>query len=380
MAITSYNGCTWYPIKSGNSCPVCGYKNGRCSVFIDNNTDKIVMYRCKYRQSDKPSQGWYIHLNLDSNGTNTQKSVSVTNLIADTKSQISDSKEYRLLKNAVYLKIRDLMYKYIKSYLYKEHIHDLIRRGLNEDEILNMKLFSYPRNSQKVNYNGKKINLTTAIVNDLLKCFEPNDLLKVPGFKVIEKNNKKYIILKSLTKKDNKFIDINAYFIPYINNENLITGMQYRLIESLIIKGKSIRYLWLSSDVSCGSPIDYYIPTKITRDDILLITEGSLKGKISSEKLGIRSLTEAGVSNYNNLIRELQKIEKRENKKFKIILAFDMDKYSIDEVITAEIKTAAMLKSLGYSVSVLEWNINDGKGLDDKLQSTGLKHFRCYKL
>ena len=62
MAITVYEGKTWYPIRSGNYCPICNSKKGRCSVLIDEN-QQPVMYRCKYAISNRASgDGWYIHL------------------------------------------------------------------------------------------------------------------------------------------------------------------------------------------------------------------------------------------------------------------------------------------------------------------------------
>ena len=163
---------------------------------------------------------------------------------------------------------------------------------------------------------------------------------------------------------------IDGFFIPYEDYLGRLVGMQYRLTTKLLDdKGKPIRYLWYASkNNSCSSPIDYHIPNIINTDDAILVTEGALKAKIASEKLGIRSLAEAGVSNYRRLIKELQLIEKHENKKYKIILALDMDKYTNIDVATAEISTVSMLKSLGYSVALLEWNIAEGKGVDDKLK------------
>ena len=154
--------------------------------------------------------------------------------------------------------------------------------------------------------------------------------------------------------------------------------MQYRLSNPIKDeKGKKLRYLWFSSkDVSCGSPIDYYKPMEIVLDDVLLVTEGAIKAKFAASKLKVRSLAEAGVGNYRNLVKTIQEIEKIEGKRYKILLALDMDKYSNDDVIKAEISTVALLKSLGYSTTILEWNEIDGKGIDDKLVNTSTKGFR----
>ena len=143
-------------------------------------------------------------------------------------------------------------------------------------------------------------------------------------------------------------------------------------------KKKAMRYLWYSSKtVTCGSPIDYYIPDEISLDDVILITEGGIKAKYAASKLKVRSLAEAGVGNYRSLVKNLQKIEKIEGKKYKVLLALDMDKYTNDDVISSEIRTVTLLKSLGYSVTILEWNYSEKtKGIDDKILNSGLSGFR----
>ena len=138
-----------------------------------------------------------------------------------------------------------------------------------------------------------------------------------------------------------------------------------------------MRYLWYSSkNISCGSPIDYFTPKELSDDNVILITEGAIKAKYAASRLKIRALAEAGVGNYRRLIYVLQKIEELENKRYRILLALDMDKYTNKDVINAEIKTISILLSLGYSVTLLEWNVLEGKGIDDKIKNFGIKDFR----
>ena len=153
--------------------------------------------------------------------------------------------------------------------------------------------------------------------------------------------------------------------------------MQYRLATPFIdSKGKSIRYFWYSSkNVSCGSPIDYYVPTTIRNENYILITEGAIKGKFAASKLGIRSLSEAGINNYKSVIKALMKIEELEDKEYGVLLALDMDKYQNSDVLSAEISTVSLLKTLGYDVTILEWSVEEGKGIDDKL-NLNCKGFR----
>ena len=46
-------------------------------------------------------------------------------------------------------------------------------------------------------------------------------------------------------------------------------------------------------------------------------------------------------------------------------------------LFSAEIRTVTLLKSLGYSVTILEWNYSEKtKGIDDKILNSGLSGFR----
>ncbi|WP_322019985.1 hypothetical protein [Clostridium butyricum] len=92
------------------------------------------------------------------------------------------------------------------------------------------------------------------------------------------------------------------------------------------MKEKKLDIYGIVQKNTCGSPIDFHIPKKLNITDSILITEGGLKAKIASEIIGIKSLAEAGVSNYRRLIKELQLIEEHENKRYKVLLALDMDK------------------------------------------------------
>jgi hypothetical protein len=368
MAVSQFGECTWYPIKSGHECPICHTKKGRCSIFAKKNGE-VVIYRCKYVSSNKPAlDGWYDHLASELNGSTVQK-INIDD-ISYKNEPITE--ELLIIWNKVYRKFRDISTQLSGSALSENHYANLLSRGLDKNSIINLGCFSIPGNT-KITYSTYQCSLRTAITNELLKSFTPETLIRVPGFRKVEVKGKKTYITFKNTMKDknsNSYVDIDGFFIPYEDYLGRLVGMQYRLTTKLLDdKGKPIRYLWYASkNNSCSSPIDYHIPNIINTDDAILVTEGALKAKIASEKLGIRSLAEAGVSNYRRLIKELQLIEKHENKKYKIILALDMDKYTNIDVATAEISTVSMLKSLGYSVALLEWNIAEGKGVDDKLK------------
>lgn len=378
MAITNYEGKKWYPIRSGHICPVCQSRKGRCSVLVD-ETEQPIMYRCKYSTSNRPSgDGWFLHL-VNEPIVKSQSNLSNKELIKDIIStkELEITDELIELRDRVYRKFRQIFHHLNGSLLYKEDLQSLLERGFTQDEIRNIGVFSIPRN-MKIQYDNYSCQLKTAIVKELLKIFKEEDLLKVPGFALIQTKDKSFVTFKNSTR-DSKgnIVDIKGYFIPYINHSGKLQGMQYRLATPFIDdKGKSIRYFWYSSKlVSCGSPVDYFIPTDIRNDDYILITEGAIKGKYAATKLGIRSLSEAGITNYKSLVRSLEKIEEIESKRYSILLCLDMDKYSNSDVLNAEISTISLLKNLGYNVTILEWDINEGKGIDDKL-CINAKNFR----
>lgn len=98
--------------------------------------------------------------------------------------------------------------------------------------------------------------------------------------------------------------------------------------------------------------------------------------KIACEKLNTLGMAQAGVTNYNALVTEIQMLEIKNRVKYNIILALDMDKNTIKQdvngkdfypVLDAETKTIDILKMTGHKVVIAEWDIEKGKGIDDAL-------------
>lgn len=381
MGVTMYEKGMYVPIRSSEPCPICGKKTGRCSRFYYN--DKLEHIACKHVVSDEPSglPGWYIHRINDK--ANYHIKEKEKNYIPDISTYIVDE-EILKLRNNVYRDLQALIKKHIPSGLYKEDKEDLIRRGLNDKEIESLGCFSVPKSSQKVSSDdgSYKMQLSTYISNKLFDKYG-NNLLKVAGFNKYNGKNGDYITFrtKMANPKTNKLQDIRGYFIPYINYKNQFVGMQYRLSEPrLDEKGKPIRYFWFSSrDASSGSPIDYIVPNQIVKDNILLLGEGALKMKIACLNLELKGMAEAGVTNYFALVTDLQMLEIKERKKYNIIVAYDMDKYTVKQkmpkgeevypVLEAESKLIDLLKTTCHKVAIAEWDINLGKGIDDALMN-----------
>lgn len=413
MAVTQVDGGKFIPIRSGEACPICGSKKGRCAFFV-NGENEISFYRCKNAESDKPSNGWYIH--PVKNNENLEKLPKKVPKVEEPKEM---TYERMVITDKVYRYFRELVKKYEGAYVNVRDMGNLLDRGLTPEQVERMFIFSmptttitseeefaifkscrrlplyckeskYPGNPVKVMYKDYHdgmhtydCKLETAISRDLERKFGTS-LLNVAGFlKRRDSKSNEYITFKTFgmnpryekdPEKENKFFDIQGFFVPYVNENGFIEGLQYRLTVPLLDeKGRPMRYFWYSSSSArSGSPVDYYIPSNIymdktekIRDDIFLLTEGGLKGKIASEKLGFKTLSEAGVNNYRRLVSTLSSIRDAEKIQPKVILALDMDKYENEEVLKAEAITISLLKKAGFAVAIAKWDGKVAKGIDD---------------
>jgi len=417
MAVTLCENGKFVPIRSGEVCPVCGSKKGRCSAFYKNDRE-LAFYRCKYKESHRPSNGWYIHTAYEVHGIrpdsyNKRHTLPDVEVGEETEEMTEERKR---TTDFAYRYLRELVRKYEGAYLNVRDRKNLLDRGLTDELMERMMLFSVPTveiasqeelDSFKLakhknlyvtekkytdkpikvmvrNYNdGGKVydcQLQTAISKDMERKFG-EDLLKVAGFiKKTASMGNDYITFKTrrYDPANSDFVPIRGYFIPYINSDGQILGLQYRLTVLLYDEdGKQMRYFWYSSkNARSGSPIDYYIPSKMckdkdrVRDDIILVTEGALKGKIAAEKLGFKVVSEAGVSNYRRLVDTIIEISQKEGMRHNIILALDMDRLKNIEVAKAEYNTAKLLIQAGYKVAVAIWD-RSYKGIDDNLNADG---------
>ncbi|MBE5965343.1 MAG: DUF3854 domain-containing protein [Lachnospira sp.] len=98
-------------------------------------------------------------------------------------------------------------------------------------------------------------------------------------------------------------------------------------------------------------------------------TEGEKKGIIGNHFMRSPVVHIPGVNSYAKLLQPagLRILEKLKEKGTKVlIVAFDADKATNNSVLRAEAGTVKLLKELGFSVAVADWN-EKYKGLDDAL-------------
>lgn len=111
----------------------------------------------------------------------------------------------------------------------------------------------------------------------------------------------------------------------------------------------------------CTSQDDYFCA---------YITEGEKKGMFGNYRLHSPFITLPGVNSYSKLLesegKKMLEVLKDRGTKC-LIVAFDADKAVNERVLKCETETVRVLKDLGFSIGVAEWNGDEGKGIDDAL-------------
>jgi copper chaperone CopZ len=134
------------------------------------------------------------------------------------------------------------------------------------------------------------------------------------------------------------------------------------------------RYVWLSSSgllegTSSSAPIHFAQPDLARVTGRAVITEGPLKADICAARLSGCVIGIPGVSAFpsdvgESLRRDLEGLRE-------VAIAYDADKREKQEVKQAIARLSASLKEAGIRAKVWDWDISEGKGLDDYLLARG---------
>ncbi len=152
-----------------------------------------------------------------------------------------------------------------------------------------------------------------------------------------------------------------GYFVPVRDVAGRVQALQIRRNES------EPRYCWLSSKdkadgVTSGAPPHFAAPQRLEHGSVI-VTEGSLKADVIAQFCDSAVIGLAGVTNskpgFGAALRTLG-VER-------VQIAFDADWHSNQAVRGALVKLGELLRQSGLSVSLLDWQMIDGKGLDDLL-------------
>lgn len=126
-----------------------------------------------------------------------------------------------------------------------------------------------------------------------------------------------------------------------------------------------------------------------TLDDytVVFITEGEKKGIIANEYFHYPVGTLPGVNSYRKLLEPIR-TDEANGKRFidvlkergtkLLIVAFDADKAINDAVLKNEQQTIDILRKEGFLIASAEWDIRNGKGLDDLLRNGFTPRYKLY--
>jgi hypothetical protein len=165
-----------------------------------------------------------------------------------------------------------------------------------------------------------------------------------------------------------KMVHYNGYFIPVRDVQGRIVGMQIRLDGNVEHK-----YLWFSTSpekftcgASSGTPVHYVKPDLVKQFGFAFITEGALKADIISEYKHAAVIAIAGVTCFDEETFGIE-VRKAIPKLERAVIAFDSDWKTNSAVKEGLLRMGRSLRAAGLIVEVLDWDAEQGKGLDNAL-------------
>lgn len=365
-----------YPDRDGNGtyvdCPFCG---GRKKLHIDYIKNKWRCNKCSDAASGS-GQGGTIRLHAQVNHLSyadakndleqrwesagcEQEPVHVSSVQESEKKGTPGPASWR---DAVY---RALLHTLP---LADRHREDLMRRGLTEKQIDQSLIRSAP--FCDTNTIAEKALFESGIIHidDPEQCIAKwRELFAVkgsmfPGFWQFRDGTIRVISAK-------------GYMIPVIDCEGMISGIQIRHdpLNADATQGQLDRYhkySWFSSswkDKGCAVTGISEISYSGFRDfqqmpEGICLTEGCLKGYVTSQLTDWPVMALIGVSNYRQLPRELSTLKEKGVKRIHVMV--DMDYHENEAVGNARNRIIQMITGAGIRALPEEWD-PEYKGIDD---------------
>ena len=304
-------------VSKRNPCQICGKPDG-CSIAADGS--KALCMRIPSEKLAK--NGDYVHY-LDH--STSQKAPPVKKVeIAPAVPKASTEQHHAVYKSL------------LGALKLSEHHHqNLVERGLSKAAVA--------ANSYK------SLHHFEAAVDKISSEF---DLAGVAGF--YQKNGRWLLNLSSKGA---------GFFVPSRNECGEIDGLQIRTDKG------TPRYFWLSSKdkeqgAGSGTPFHFVNVEKAKASGRILITEGALKADLIAHFTGEAVMAVAGVKSCSGLAERLENLGIET-----ALIAFDSDFITNDHVLRAINNLGMALMAAGIKSSVLVWQKDKGKGLDDFLAS-----------
>ena len=228
--------------------------------------------------------------------------------------------------------------------LSKDHKENLLRRGLTEDEIL------------QLGYKTTPVMGMPSIARQLLS--DGLYLAGVPGFYRNEKDEWTFV-------NDNRGI-----LIPVRDEEGRIQGLQIRLDNV-----EKRKFRWMSStDRKDGCRAEGWTHFSGTPSETLVLTEGPMKADVINALSGWSVLAVPGVNALKKLKASLETLRAKGLKR--VQTAFDMDMLTNPNVKNGFEELLALLDGMDFTFGTYLWDPRY-KGLDDYLWEGKLKKVRA---
>ena len=270
-------------------------------------------------------------------------------------SSVTSSRDSKLLDlfNAVYSTLISLLS------LSAKHIKHLLSRGLTKEEVELLKKRGYrtlPKDALE------RASIAIKIAKDF-----GEGILDVPGFYATESNCPMFVGFRG------------GLFIPVRDKSGRIIGAQVRVDEA----EDGGKYRWFSSSryggPSSGTPTHVAMPDKEPPEegwDRAWIVEGVLKADICALKLGEPVVGIPGITAWD--AQQIDSIRMSLGAK-QVIIAFDADLKENEQVRIQRNRLADELLAWGADVWIAEWDLENGKGLDDLLLNGGHPKLKPFK-
>jgi len=252
---------------------------------------------------------------------------------------------------------------------HKDHLRE---RGLSDEEIELLEERGYSTLPADIHDRIRIVRKLRR--NERSSVLTKEDLLQTPGFYEMKSGCVAFVGFGG------------GLFLPVRNAEGMIVGAQVRVDDpERFGVGK---YVWFSASryggVKAETRTHVAMPVLEEAGDRkqetgwrrVWITEGVLKADISALKLEEPVLGIPGVTTWkaDDILRSLWTLGAEE-----VIIAFDADLRENESVKAQRDKLASELLKYGYRTLIAEWEIEEGKGLDDLLVAGGYPRIKPFR-
>lgn len=327
-------------------CPFCGDSEDHRHGHLYLNLEKDS-YRCVKCGEKGFATGMYAKLHgIDNKAAYMQlMGMETTTEMVNMKRKAEQARVPQ--HEIVNIKVRDKAYRSLLSMLKldDEHYENLRRRGIPKEYIEHKMYKSVPQN----------VLFRKKVCRNLIN--QGFCLKGIPGFFIDNKGDWDFYYKKGI-------------LVPVLNLNRQVQGMQVRL------DGEEHRkYRWFSSKgFNEGTGTDGWIHVAWNRKHTykkVAITEGPLKGDVSAYICDTTFLCTPGAGIYDGL-EGILKLLKPEQ----LVIAYDMD-YKINEQVAAHLENLKKyLKDNKWKFILADWDISEGKGIDDYLYNLAKQRTR----